>query len=44
LETQLLLSVNLGYGEEGDVAGAAKTIAELQRMVAAIRRKLSAVV
>ncbi len=44
LETQLLLSVNLGYCEEGDVAGAAETIAELQRMLAAIRRKLSAVV
>jgi carbamoyl-phosphate synthase large subunit len=44
LETQLLLSVNFGYCEEGDVAGAAETIAELQRMLAAIRRKLSAVV
>lgn len=44
LETQLLLSVKLGYCEEGDVAGAAETIAELQRMLAAIRRKLSAVV
>jgi four helix bundle protein len=44
LETQVLLSVNLGYCQEGDVAGAAETIAELQRMLAAIRRKLSAVV
>ncbi len=41
LETQLLLAENLGYYEHDRAAGIAKNIEELQRMLAAIRRKLS---
>ena len=41
LETQLLLAENLGYHNHDRAAGIAKNIEELQRMLAAIRRKLS---
>jgi four helix bundle protein len=43
LETQLLLSVDLGFCVPSDVSLIAKQIAELQKMLAAIRRKLSLV-
>jgi len=41
LETQLLLAENFGYYDHDRAAGIAKNIEELQRMIAAIRRKLS---
>jgi four helix bundle protein len=41
LETQLLLSVDLGYSGQSDAAQVAETIKELQKMLVAIRRKLS---
>ncbi len=41
LETQLLLSASLGFCKEADIAGALGTITELQKMLAAMRRKLS---
>ena len=40
LETQLLLSVDLGYCQVADVSSVAVEIGEMQRMLAAIRRKL----
>jgi len=40
LETQLLLSVELGYSGPSDVSLIEKEIAEIQKMLAAIRRKL----
>jgi four helix bundle protein len=40
LETQLLLSVDLGFCEEADVEALLKEIDELQRMLGAITRKL----
>jgi four helix bundle protein len=42
LETQVLLSVDLGYCRESDVSSISSEIEEIQRMVAAIRRKLAA--
>jgi four helix bundle protein len=41
LETQLLLSVDLGYCEQSEISSIAGEIAEMQKMVAAIRRKLA---
>jgi four helix bundle protein len=41
LETQLLLSVDLGHCGPSDVRSSLQQIEELQKMVAAIRRKLS---
>jgi four helix bundle protein len=41
LETQVLLSTNLGYCEESEISSIAGEIAEIQKMVAAIRRKLA---
>lgn len=41
LETQLFLSVELGYCKSCDVEAALLEIGELQKMLAAIRRKLS---
>ena len=41
LETQLLLSEDLGFAKREDTLRAGETIAELQKMLAAIRRKLS---
>jgi four helix bundle protein len=41
LETQVLLSLDLGYSAESDASAILKEIAELQRMLAAIRRKLA---
>ena len=40
LETQLLLSVELGFCKEADVEDLLKEVDELQRMLAAIYRKL----
>ncbi|MFZ0980371.1 MAG: four helix bundle protein [Candidatus Acidiferrales bacterium] len=40
LETQVLLSMDLGYCKESEVSSIANEIGELQKMVAAIRRKL----
>jgi four helix bundle protein len=40
LETQLLLSVDLGFCKEADVEALLKEIDELQRMLTAIARKL----
>jgi four helix bundle protein len=40
LETQLLLSVDLGFCKDSDVASLLKEIDELQRMLNAITRKL----
>ena len=40
LETQVLLSMDLGYCKESEVFSIANEIGELQKMVAAIRRKL----
>ena len=40
LETQLLLSVDLGYCRASDADSILEQIGELQRMLAAIRRKL----
>lgn len=42
LETQLLLGSNLGYYKSLDSSAMLKEIEELQRMLAAIRRRLSA--
>ena len=42
LETQLLLSVDLGFCKEADVESLLKEIDELQRMLSAITRKLAA--
>lgn len=41
LETQLLLSVDLGYTQPMDTTLAGTEIAEIQKMVAAIQRKLA---
>lgn len=41
LETQLLPSTELGYSKESETAPILGEIAEVQKMVAAIRRKLS---
>ena len=41
LETQLLLGESLGYCDRAAMSEIAKTIEELQRMLAAIRRSLS---
>jgi four helix bundle protein len=41
LETQLLLSVDLGYCARSDVSSIENEIAEIQKMIFAIRRKLS---
>ena len=41
LETQLLLSVDLGYCVPSEADPIEREIAEIQKMVAAIRRKLS---
>jgi four helix bundle protein len=41
LETQLLLSVELGFAQQGDVESALKEIDELQKMLVALKRKLS---
>ena len=41
LETQILLSVELGFCKEADVAQLSDCVAELQKMLAAIRQKLS---
>jgi four helix bundle protein len=41
LETQLLLSIDLGYAQRTDAAGAEGKIAEVQKMAAAIQRKLA---
>ncbi len=43
LETQLLLSQELGYCTAADVSEANKILVELQKMLAAMRRKLSGV-
>jgi len=42
LETQLLLGVDLGYVQSKDTDSVASEIQEIQKMVAAIRRKLAA--
>jgi four helix bundle protein len=42
LETQLLLSLDLGYAQRTDVASTGTEIAEIQKMIAAIQRKLAA--
>ncbi len=41
LETQLLLGVEMGFAQESDVQPALQQIDELQRMIVALRRKLS---
>jgi four helix bundle protein len=41
LETQAILSVELGYCTAGGIEAILQEIAELQKMLAAIRRKLS---
>lgn len=41
LETQALLSVDLGYSVASDASRILEEIAELQKMLAAIRRKLA---
>lgn len=41
LETQLLLSVDLGYCARSDVSSIEREISEIQKMIFAIRRKLS---
>ena len=41
LETQVLLSVDLGYCVPSDVRAISQEIAEMQKMLAAIRRKLA---
>jgi four helix bundle protein len=41
LETQIILSVDLGYCGVPDVSSISQGIAELQKMLAAIRRKLA---
>ena len=42
LETQLLLSFDLRYTQRPDVASAGRDIGEIQKMIAAIQRKLAA--
>jgi four helix bundle protein len=42
LETQLLLSIDLAYCKKGEVEEAVGLIAELQKMIAALRRSLEA--
>jgi four helix bundle protein len=41
LETQLLLSSDFGYGKPLELAALGAEVGEIQKMVAAIRRKLS---
>src|SRR5438045_1905445 len=41
LDTQLLLSVELGFAQQADVDPALKEIDELQKMLVALKRKLS---
>ena len=41
LETQLLLSEGLGFSKQADVAHTSDGIAELQKMIAAIRKTLA---
>jgi carbamoyl-phosphate synthase large subunit len=41
LDTQLLLSVELGFAKQADVDPALKEIDELQKMLVALKRKLS---
>jgi four helix bundle protein len=41
LETQILLSLDLGYAQRTDVASAGTEIGEIQKMIAAIQRKLA---
>jgi four helix bundle protein len=40
LETQLLIGANLGYCSAAQITGISEEISEVQKMVAAIRRKL----
>jgi len=42
LDTQLTLAVELGYCRPSDVDGSAATVAELQKMMASLRGKLTA--
>ena len=41
IETQLLLSVELGFVQRSDVDASLKELHELQRMIPALKRKLS---
>jgi four helix bundle protein len=41
LDTQLLLSVELGFFKSDEIASVTEGILEVQKMIAAIRRKLS---
>ena len=41
LETQLIVSVDLGFATEAEVAPAMKQVDELQKMLVALKRKLS---
>jgi four helix bundle protein len=41
LETQLLLSIDLGYVKRADAAGAQGEIVEVQKMAAAIQKRLA---
>ena len=41
LDTQMLLSIDLGFCKEEDVAPITDQILEIQKMIASIRRKLS---
>lgn len=41
LDTQLLLSVDLGFFKEADIVQLTDEILEIQKMIASIRRKLS---
>ena len=42
LDTQLTLAVELGYCRPSDADGSVATVAELQKMMASLRRKLAA--
>ncbi|HXX22476.1 MAG TPA: four helix bundle protein [Terriglobia bacterium] len=42
LDTQLALAVELGYCRPSDADGSVATVAELQKMMASLRRKLTA--
>ena len=42
LDTQLTLAVDLGYCRPSDADGSVATVAELQKMMASLRRKLAA--
>ena len=42
LDTQLILALELGYCQESEASQIAATIAELQKMIAALRRKVAA--